>query len=41
MFGFDFILTANLVFLSTGTVEIQRHAENEKAGTVEMRVHLN
>lgn len=30
MFGFDFILSANLVFLSTETVKIQRPYENEK-----------
>lgn len=30
MFGFDFILSANLVFLSIKTVKIQRPYENEK-----------
>jgi hypothetical protein len=32
MFGFDFILSGNLVFLSTGAVEIQRDDENERQG---------
>lgn len=30
MFGFDFTLSANFVFLSTGTIKIQRYDENEK-----------
>ena len=29
-FGFDFLLSANLVFLSTGAVRIQRQDENKK-----------
>lgn len=30
MFGFDFILSANFMFLRTGTMKIQAHDENER-----------
>lgn len=30
MFGFDFILSANFMFLGTGIVKIQAHEENER-----------
>lgn len=42
MFGFDFILSTNFMFLRPGTMKIQTHDEDErKEGTVEKRVHLN